>query len=79
MKLTIVTPGSALFTGECKLVQVPGTNGQFEILDRHAPLIALLGKGKIKVQNADGKDTFFDIESGVVKVNKNKVVVLVNG
>jgi len=79
MKLTIVSPAKTVFTGECKLVQVPGVNGQFEILDRHAPLIALLGKGTIKAQDTDGKDAFFDIEHGVVKVNRNRVVILVNG
>jgi F-type H+-transporting ATPase subunit epsilon len=78
MKLTIITPSNTLFAGECKLVQMPGTNGLFEVLDRHAPMIALLGKGKIKVQDPDDNETFFDVEGGTLKVNNNQAVILVN-
>ena len=80
MRLNIINSENTLFTGECTLVQVPGISGQFEILDRHAPIISLLGQGKIKVQTPDEKETFFDIEgSGIVKVNKNQVAVLISG
>jgi F-type H+-transporting ATPase subunit epsilon len=79
MNLTITTTGNTLFKGECKLVQMPGTDGLFEIMDRHAPLIAMLGKGKIKVQQPDGNDLFFDIESGAVKMRNNQIVILVEG
>jgi F-type H+-transporting ATPase subunit epsilon len=76
MQLTIITPGNTLFKGECKLVQMPGIDGLFEVLDNHAPIIALLGKGKIKVQEPDEKEIFFDIEDGVLKVNNNRAVIL---
>ncbi|MCL2510989.1 MAG: F0F1 ATP synthase subunit epsilon [Bacteroidales bacterium] len=79
MNLNIVTPGNALFTGECISVRVPGINGPFEVLDRHAPIISLLRRGRIKVQDTNKAETFFNIESGVVKVNRNDVVILVNG
>jgi len=59
------------------LVQMPGTDGLFEILDRHAPMVALLGKGKVKVQEPDGKELFFDIESGALKVGENEATLLV--
>jgi len=78
MNLTIVNAGSTLFAGECKLVQMPGADGLFEVMDHHAPIIALLGKGKIKVQTPDGANLFFDIESGALKVNDNQATVLVN-
>jgi F-type H+-transporting ATPase subunit epsilon len=58
---------------------MPGTDGLFEIMDRHAPIVALLGKGKIKVQQPDGNELFFDIENGVLKVNNNQAVILVDG
>ena len=77
MKLTIIAPGNTLFKGECKLVQMPGVDGLFEILDNHAPIIALLGEGKIKVQEQDGKELFFDVENGVLKVNNNQAMILV--
>jgi F-type H+-transporting ATPase subunit epsilon len=78
MNLNIITPAATLFKGECKLVQMPGTDGLFEVLDNHAPIVALLGKGKIKVQETDGKNLFFDVESGVLKVNNNQAEILVS-
>ena len=59
------------------MVQMPGTDGLFEILDRHAPMVALLGKGKVKVQEPDGKELFFDIEGGALKVGENEATLLV--
>ncbi len=76
MILEIVTPDEIIFSGEVKLVQVPGTNGSFEVLKNHAPIISTLEKGKVKVVETDNTETFFDIEKGVVEVNKNKVILL---
>jgi F-type H+-transporting ATPase subunit epsilon len=38
-----------VFTGEVSAVQLPGIDGQFQVLNNHAPIISALGKGKIKV------------------------------
>ena len=37
MKLDIVTPDGALFSGEVTSIVVPGVNGAFEMLNNHAP------------------------------------------
>lgn len=76
MKLDITTPGQQLFSGEASLVQLPGLDGLFEILENHAPLIAALKKGKIKVQLSDGKTEFFEINGGTVEVLQNNILVL---
>lgn len=75
MKLEIITPNQEIFSGEVSLIQLPGIDGLFEILNLHAPLIAALKKGKIKVENK-GNIEYFEINSGVVEVLKNKVLVL---
>ena len=46
MKLEIITPEKHIFEGEADLVQLPGSDGLFEILKNHAPMIASLGKGR---------------------------------
>ncbi len=76
MFLEIITPDRKLFTGEVKLVQVPGTKGSFEILKNHAPIISSLKKGTVKVINQQDQEDFFDIEGGVIEVKKNKIVIL---
>jgi len=76
MHLSVITPDKTLYYGECRLVQIPGSDGLFEVLDNHAPIIALLGKGRIKAQEPDGKELFFNVEGGMVKVNNNRMVIL---
>jgi F-type H+-transporting ATPase subunit epsilon len=76
MHLDIITPEKKLFSGSIKLIQVPGTKGQFEILRNHAAIVSTLTSGKIKVVLPDDQKSFFDIRQGVIEVNNNKVVVL---
>lgn len=76
MQIEIVTPDTTIFLGEANLVQLPGIDGLFEILKNHAPLISVLKKGKIKIEDAQNTRQFFDIKGGVVEVLNNKVLVL---
>jgi F-type H+-transporting ATPase subunit epsilon len=76
MHLEIVTPEKKVFSGEIKLIQVPGSKGQFEVLRNHAAIISTLREGKIKIISPDGDKTFFDIEGGVIEVKNNEVIVL---
>ncbi|MDA3892968.1 MAG: ATP synthase F1 subunit epsilon [Salinivirgaceae bacterium] len=76
MILEIVTPDEKIYSGEVKLVQVPGADGSFEVLKNHAPIISTLGKGKVKVVEEDDKEIFFEIDKGVIEVNKNKIILL---
>ncbi|OFX24485.1 MAG: ATP synthase F1 subunit epsilon [Bacteroidetes bacterium GWA2_31_9] len=76
MFIEIITPDTKIYSGEVSLVQLPGTNGSFEILNNHAPIISTLGKGKIKIVDAEKATQFFEIKSGVVEVMKNKIIVL---
>ena len=76
MKLDITTPDKQIFSGDAVLVQLPGSDGLFEILHNHAPMIATLGKGKVKVQDAAGQLQYFEIRGGVCEVLDNKITVL---
>jgi F-type H+-transporting ATPase subunit epsilon len=76
MFIEIITPDKKIFSGEASLIQLPGTNGSFEILKDHAPVISTLAKGKIKLIDSEKQTQFFEIKSGVVEVLKNKVIVL---
>ncbi|MDC3220257.1 ATP synthase F1 subunit epsilon [Flavobacteriales bacterium] len=75
MNLEIVKPDENLFSGDVKSVHLPGSDGSFELLDNHAPLIATLKEGSIKV-TTDSKTETFEVKGGVVEVNNNKVIVL---
>lgn len=75
MRLEVVTPESSLFSGEADAVVFPGAAGKFGVLNNHAPMIATLAGGRIKVTTSSGEE-LIDIGGGVVEVLNNKVIVL---
>jgi F-type H+-transporting ATPase subunit epsilon len=79
MTLEILTPETKLYSGDVHGVQLPGIEGSFEILEKHAPLVAALGKGKIKVLKTKSEVFSYTIESGFAEVLDNKTTVLVEG
>jgi F-type H+-transporting ATPase subunit epsilon len=76
MHVEIINPDKTIFSGEAEMVQLPGKDGSFEILNNHAPLISVLKQGKVKVVGADKKAVFYDINGGVIEVLQNKVLIL---
>ena len=76
MLLDILTPEKKLFEGEVKSVKFPGTNGEFEILNNHAPIISTLTKGEIRVLNIKSEKVIFNINGGVIEIQNNKIIVL---
>ncbi|HMP28851.1 MAG TPA: ATP synthase F1 subunit epsilon [Saprospiraceae bacterium] len=77
MKLVVLTPGKELFKGDVESVKVPGTKGQFEILNGHSPIVSSLAKGTIRIKTSEGASKEFKISKGFVEVLKNEVSLLV--
>ncbi len=75
MHLEIITPEKNIYSGEVSLVNLPGSDGSFGILENHAPIISTLKAGTIKVVEND-KELFFDVKGGVIEMSKNKIIVL---
>ena len=79
MVLEILTPERKIFSGDVYGVQLPGIDGMFEVLERHAPLVSALKKGKLKILKDKSATSIYDIQSGFVEVLNNKATVLVEG
>jgi F-type H+-transporting ATPase subunit epsilon len=79
MNLEILTPEKKLFSDDVYGVQLPGTDGLFEVLDKHAPLVSALGKGVIKVLKDKSATQSYSIRGGFVEVLNNRATVLVEG
>lgn len=75
MYLEIITPDKKVFAGEVEAAKFPGTNGSFEVLDLHAPLISTLDRGQVRITTNAGQE-FFTVDGGVVEVLNNKIIVL---
>jgi F-type H+-transporting ATPase subunit epsilon len=91
MYLEIISPEKTLFKGEVESILFPGTYGDFQVLNNHAPIVSTLTKGKVKIIGKisieervkdkfeyTDKETILDIESGTVEMNNNQVTLLVD-
>lgn len=76
MHLEILTPQKKVFNGEIKLLKVPGSQGSFEILKNHAPIISTLEKGEVRIVTKTGEVLQYTVDSGVVQAVDNKITVL---
>lgn len=78
MQLEISSPAKRIYEGEVALVQLPGVMGSFEVLKNHAPLVAILEEGKVKIIDNERNLFYIDIPGGVVDVDNNRITVLVS-
>ncbi len=78
MLLEIITPDKKVFEGEVSVATFPGSDGSFQVLNTHAPLVSLLQGGVVSYKSKEGNNQV-QITGGVVEVLKNKVIVLADG
>jgi len=76
MHLEIITPDKKVFSGEVKSAVLPGTEGKFGILNKHASMISTLKKGKIKIIDDKQQTHTFEINGGVAEMHANNLTVL---
>jgi len=90
MILEIVTPEATLLHTDVDIISVPGINGEFQMLNNHAPIVSLLVNGivKFKGDNVIIEEQFEDkftndkgeyklsIKSGTIEMKENKVIIL---
>ena len=79
MTLEILTPEKKIFSGDVYGVQLPGIEGMFEVLEKHAPLVSALKAGKLKILKDKNATSSYEIQSGFVEVLNNVTSVLVEG
>ena len=73
--LEIITPLGTFFKGEIIHVRAPGVEGDFGVLADHAPLMAGLRPGRLRVEDPDESFDFV-MTGGFFEVHSNRAVVL---
>ena len=90
MYLEIISPEATLFTGEVESLTLPGTNGSFQLLENHAPIVSTLQGGAVKIkgnitiaesvqnqfESISKEETLFAISSGTIEMRDNKIILL---
>jgi len=74
LKVSVISPESVLFQGETDSVVAPAYDGDVGILTGHAPLMALLGNGQLRVGTAGERR--FNVSGGFMQVLNNEVRVV---
>ena len=74
--LEIITPRRIAFKGEVLSVSAPGVEGGFQVLHSHAPLLASVRIGIVKLTDVGGKEYQYAISGGFVEVRENSVILL---
>ena len=74
--LEIVTPKRIVFKGEVTSFSAPGVEGGFQVLHSHAPMLASLKIGKVKISEANGTESHYAISGGFIEVRENKAILL---
>jgi F-type H+-transporting ATPase subunit epsilon len=49
MHLEVVSPEAVLFSSEVDSISVPGADGEFQMLNNHAPIVSTLKEGSVKI------------------------------
>ena len=74
--LEIVTPKRIVFKGEVTSFSAPGVDGGFQVLHSHAPLLASVKIGKVKISEVGGNELHYAISGGFVEVRENHILLL---
>ena len=74
--LQIVTPEREIFSAPVESVQAPGLEGSFGVLAGHAPMVAALHPGLVRISDADGRELRLFVGGGFFQVSGNVAMVL---
>lgn len=77
LKLEIVTPERAIYSGNADEVTLPGAVGELGVLPGHLPLVTLLKPGEVSASGG-GTSRHFAVGSGFAQVLPDRVTVLVS-
>jgi len=76
IRVQIVSAEKDLFDGQATLVVATAVYGEIGILPSHAPLLAELKPGQVRLHLQDGSETVFYISGGFIEVQPNLIIIL---
>lgn len=74
--LKIITPEKVFFSGEVEMVVVPGEEGDFGVLQGHAPVISSLRRGNISIYQGNTVVKEYSVQDGFAEASASSCVIL---
>jgi F-type H+-transporting ATPase subunit epsilon len=78
LSVVVVSPARQLYQGDAAWVTAPAVDGQLGIRPMHAPLVAALGAGPLRIGLGGGGIERYAVKGGFLKVGDNRVTILVD-
>ncbi|HEY6053317.1 MAG TPA: ATP synthase F1 subunit epsilon [Gaiellaceae bacterium] len=80
LSVSLVTPEGDAYDGEAEMVVVPGAAGEIGVLARHAPLVALLKAGSVRIYESVDPEEMreYAVGPGFFKVERDRAIALVD-
>jgi len=75
LRVSVISPEQKIFEGPADQVVVPAWDGERGILRGHAPMLALLGEGQVRVR-LGGSEQTFSVSGGFLQVADDVVTIL---
>jgi F-type H+-transporting ATPase subunit epsilon len=72
----ILSPEKVIYKGNIVSLVVPGQEGYLGVMARHAPMIAALAAGEVKISEANGAINYYAVSGGILEVGDDEVVLL---
>ena len=76
MHVDIVSAEQEIYSGTAEMVFAPLSTGEVGVLPRHAPLIALMKPGEVRVRTSNNEELQFYVSGGILEVQPHVVTVL---
>ena len=76
--LTVLAAERPLYEGDCISLVIPTTDGAYGIQANHNHMIAAIVPGMMKITTPDGREVIAAVSEGLVKVENNQVLLMVD-
>lgn len=77
-QISILAADSVLYEGPCESLVVPTSQGLYGILAGHSNMVSAVVPGRLSYRVPGGPEQFAAVSAGLVKVEDNEVLVLVD-
>lgn len=76
--LTVLAAERSFYEGDCVSLIIPTIDGQYGILADHSNMIGAVIPGRLKITTPEGSEILAAVSEGLVKVENNQVLILVD-
>lgn len=77
MQVSVIQPLKVIFEGNASLVELPGEDGEFSVMDFHQTFISKLTRGRLRIKTAqNAQELVIEINEGMARMSRNELVVL---